>query len=585
MSFDTSEQFQFTLQVSQALTAAQWAGRNTPGSDSRSSSKRSSGIAGTPRGGKSSSGHRAARVIKSIAPRRGAGRLPFMRHTQGGLSGKSRLGGSQLLPRVCEDIRHDGKELESMIDDEEEMDDYPRVQKQVSTRSNRNRQAYDSNSSVGSDTSQSSISIAGSQAGLSYCPSGSSLPSASSTRPGSASGLRDKIKNNEPDSNLPFQPFCKKCAPIRPTDCLCLRPEGCSMAMKKMERNKQSYSVFNNVDPKDVVSRANRRGSFGFGGSRAKGAGDTPQKWIKVLHMLNMSTESTVSAFEGCGVADDEREASLCTDPQRPPVMHKLTLWEICLLECWAIQHVKSQYLEKCVIAHAETPLKKNRHRDNMHSSTICQLVRKASKNQLDEVEKAFMIAKLRHYPLLKDLPGTLLEDHADLLDVRTFSRGATIFERGDPIDGIYILVQGDAELSEGAMDSLGDSGSVKTAPSVILLEDAVIPHPSRPFLLQPTDKRFRSRTVTAWDDDDANTTAMTLWLPFRVIVKSANFWRKREAHDRIDLIVKQFAPALRLDKGACEKHCAIFELESYTKQHAVLQQGGKSSMSRQSLA
>merc|ERR1719498_2085449 len=148
-----------------------------------------------------------------------------------------------------------------------------------------------------------------------------------------------------------------------------------------------------------------------------------------ILESLEFGEKAATSAFEGCGVDEEDRQHALCKDESRPPVMHLLTPWEICLLECWAIQHVKKQYLDICVIAHAEAPLEKNRHRDNMHSSTICQLVRKAAKRQLDDVEWAFMIARLRHYPLLRDLPKGMLEECAELLDVRTFGKGAMVFK------------------------------------------------------------------------------------------------------------------------------------------------------------
>lgn len=47
----------------------------------------------------------------------------------------------------------------------------------------------------------------------------------------------------------------------------------------------------------------------------------------------------------------------------------------------------------------------------------------------------------------------------------------------------------------------------------------------------------------------------------------------------KIDLIVKLFAPALRLDKSICERNCGIFDLETFPKSHAILQQGSKPPM------
>jgi len=556
------EFLQFNLQVNQAL-----AGRSK-------SKDPSSGAQKTPT--------RQRHALKAVgASRRHSSRLPFMKQAQRK---------KPALTSVDEGIRNDRMELESMMEGAEEDEvNVSRFRRKFDSNESDSSIFSDSGSSVFSGmTPNRQNSVGGSswgQASWSSLPqlgstATSTTTSAAPTRPTSASSRATAhlAKQNDVDKPMPFEPFCKKCSPIRPTDCLCLEPQAAA-ALKKMEKNKQSFSVFKSVNVQDVSQRSLRRGSTGFAGSRAKGSGNDPNRWNNVLNALKVSEESTLSAFEGCGATEDERDQALCTDPKRPLVMHKLTPWEISMLECWAMQHVKSQYLHRCVVVHAEAPLKKAGHRDNMHSATICQLVRKSAKNKLEDVEKAFMIAKLRFYPLLRDLPEGMLEGCVDMLDVRTYAKGATVFNRGDKIDGIHILVQGDVELADGDVDALGSSANVKTAPSVILLEDGIHVQPSRPFLLKPVEQRVRSRTVMAWDDDDANTTAMLLWLPFSVIGKAGNFWRKREAHDRIDLIVKQFAPAMRLDKATCEKYCAIFELESFPKNHAILQQGGQPPM------
>lgn len=372
------------------------------------------------------------------------------------------------------------------------------------------------------------------------------------------------------DKNMPFKPFCQKCGPLRPTDSLCLKPEELAGAWKMKARSGGCEHT--------PGMPSGRRRSAQVSELRRKAVHLGPRRWAIALETLELSEKAPLSRFDGCGADDEERPHCLSQDPNLPKVMHTLTPWEITLLECWAMQHVRKQYLEVCVIAHAETPLEKNKHRDNMHSSTICQLVRKAAKNQLDEVERAFMIARLRHYPLLRDLPQHMLGETADLLDVRSFARGQTIFELGDAVDGIYIIVQGDAELTSGDVDTLDSSSNVKSAPAAILLEDAIDPtQKKRPFFLKP--ERVRSRTARAYDDEDASTIAMFLWLPMSVLVKASNYYRRREAKDRVEIVTTLFAPTLRLDKKLCEKNCALFELETFQRNHAIMHAGCKPAM------
>lgn len=542
---------------------------------------------------------RRANAVIGGAGRRNSGFLPFMRHA-GMKPSKTKKAIIQQAPltAVDEDMRDDHHELEGMLDMLEENDfDIPITNDDI------NGAASDSGSDAGSRFSDgnSVSSHQTSRDGVTKSYNGSMLGSKSVSRAGGASGLmsRDPLGAgtlsalSDADRALPFKPFCQKCGPKRPTDCLCLKPD--SLGRIDIEQVKQSVStVVETVQGKKVAAVVGDKRRQSAVGVRRKSAApmgtvafdqkqddNDPRKWTMLLKELKLPGNPTTSAFEGCGLDnDDERSQFLCKDSEKPVVLHSLTPWEITRIECWAIQHVKKQYLDICVLAHAEAPVSQNKHRENMHSSTICQLVRKAAKKQLDDVEWAFMIAKLRHYPLLRDLPKGMLEDIAEELDVRTYARGSKVFEMTDIVDGIYILVQGDAELTDGDVDTMGAGPNVKSAPSVILLEDVVQTNtPTRPFLLKPVDQRVRSRTVRAWDDDDASTMAMMLWLPFSVIAKAASYHRKREAHDRIDLIVKLFAPALRLDKAACERNCALFELETFSRDFAILQQGSKPSM------
>lgn len=533
--------------------------------------------------------------------------LPFMRHS--GMKGKDkeRKEAKHLKPAlepVNENMRNDTMELEGIMsnfgEEDEDENDLPispgdfnlQISCTLSADSPNSRSAGGSgwqSHANGTRLNSASASMLTSRVGSAYTSrSASRLGGLGALTQGTLAALMDA------DNPLPFQPFCQKCTPLRPCDCLCLKPD--SLGPKKIDVSPQSFTIVHTdagVAENVFAAAGSRRRSVG---KRTSALGplepyadgvfkENPRQWTNKLEALALPARQKHSMFDGCRAqeGDDRRMSSLCTDEDRPPVLHRLTRWEVSRLECWAIQHVKKQYLDVCVLAHAQAPTMTSQHRENMHNVTICQLVRKANKKELDEIEWAFMIAKLSHVPLLRDLPKGMLEQYAELLDVRTFSRGAVVFERADEIDGIYILVQGHAEVVASDNMALGAGGqSVKAAPSVILLEDVVQKVPKRPFLLKPLDdldERLRTRTVKAWDDDSASSLAMFLWLPLDVIVQASHYWRKKEARERVDLICKRFAPALRLDKNICEKHCGLFEIESFPKNYAILQQGSKPTM------
>lgn len=55
------------------------------------------------------------------------------------------------------------------------------------------------------------------------------------------------------DKPMPFKPFCQKCAPLRPTDCLCLNPQDLSEAWVKFQASTQSHNAAENVDARRLA--------------------------------------------------------------------------------------------------------------------------------------------------------------------------------------------------------------------------------------------------------------------------------------------------------------------------------------------
>lgn len=386
------------------------------------------------------------------------------------------------------------------------------------------------------------------------------------------------------DFILPLVPFCCKCSPLKPTDCLCLKPETLG-GKTDASRSRTEQANTDSAAPSGAhLTSLPRRISIdkrisGNAQDIRMRASLGTNKWAKALESLTFPNAPLRSRFIGCGTGGDDRDNFLCKDEKMPPVLRRLTPFEIALLECWTIQHVKSLYSEIHARANLDAPMSGNRYQENMHSATICQLVRKANKNELDEVEHAFMIARLEKLPLFCDLPEGLIQTVAPKIEAHTFNKGTVIFERGTKVDGMYILVQGDVEFSEDALDTLEDGSGVKAAPAVLCLEDVCTPNKERLFLLKPASQRIRSRTAWISDSDDAESMATILWVPLSVIVKAANIFRRREAKDRIDLINELFAPAMRLDRRLCEKYCHLFDLEIFAKSYAILQQGSCPSM------
>lgn len=293
-----------------------------------------------------------------------------------------------------------------------------------------------------------------------------------------------------------------------------------------------------------------------------------PRKWTSKVESLAITTEAPKSCF-----SDEHYDG-----PNPAAVLRRLTKWQVAIIECWAMNHVRRHFLEVCAKAYDAKPREGHKHREAIQSATICQLVRRSQKDDgLNEEEFEFMLARLKHYPLLREFPPEVLRENYKELEVREMVRGGTIFDAQEPIDGLFILVQGEVELIKSGESWELDSGiTVKEATCVLSQTDLIMPHVSKPFLLRPEDQRYWSCTGVVRDDEDSASMAMCLFVPMALIIKVAKAARKKESKELVELIVRVFAPAVRINERICAKYSEIFELEDHLRSHAILQQGSR---------
>jgi len=476
-----------------------------------------------------------------------------------------------------------------------------------------------------SDSSQGNESSFGTR-------SGSKVVSRPSSR---ASSLISGVLLRDPaDELLPCPPLCGKCGSIKVTDTLPLKPDQLQVwkrtftqGMKSTAGSRRgsasiSPSRAGHVDlrrslmcadpssptdsqPRSALSRKNTLVIPGLGPPEAGRPGarklsavrhsfrqnsckddqlkdlrlslaDTmqqrqeftgPRKWTNKVESLKINTELPKSWFS------DEPYSG----PNQAVVLRRLTTRQVTLLEGWAVNHVKRVLLEVCAKIHAQMPKEGTRQREAIQSATICQLVRRSHDNNLTNEEFEFMLARLKHYPLLREFPPEFLRDVYRQLEVKEMVRGGEVFEADAVIDGLHILVQGEVELYKGeSTDTIDAAMQIKEAPCVLQFNDLIAPHVSKPFLLRPEEQRVWTHTAVVRDDEDAASLAMFLFVPLSLIKSVAMDARKKESKELVDLIVRVFAPATRISDRICAKFSEIFELETHVRSHAILQQGVK---------
>lgn len=264
-------------------------------------------------------------------------------------------------------------------------------------------------------------------------------------------------------------------------------------------------------------------------------------------------------------------------DPHRThvAVLQRLTDDEVGALERWMIHHVKMQYIQVSVAAHAAMPREGHRYQEAMKYTTICYLLKRHAKNLLSEEEKVFLFEKLQQVPLLSELPPEFLARQAAKISVCTFLRGAEVFREQEIADGIFVLVQGLVEIQCESKSHIGDV--VKPAPAVILSSDIIKQDAAgqRPFLLRPACERLRSRTVlTTVSVEDATSVAVLLYVPLEVLKAASAHFREVESRERNECVHRCFSAATRMEPAKCLKLADVFELEIYPRNHVLFQAG-----------
>ena len=88
------------------------------------------------------------------------------------------------------------------------------------------------------------------------------------------------------------------------------------------------------------------------------------------------------------------------------------------------------------------------------------------------------LFPKLRAIPLFRELNRRELQAVVELIEIRKYSTGDVVFERGDPGDGVYVVLKGCVEViqkdgEDGEKVLLAQSESGSFFGETALLEDA----------------------------------------------------------------------------------------------------------------
>lgn len=280
------------------------------------------------------------------------------------------------------------------------------------------------------------------------------------------------------------------------------------------------------------------------------------------------------SSFVRQSLASLNQGAMLVADTGgAPPVLRRLTTFQVSMLERFVQNHVKQQFVKACAAANATNPTNATRAKNALKFGSIMQLLqgRKSGKNS--EQENLFLMTRLRQVPLLCDIPQNLFEAVVDTLDVASFVSGSRLFQQGEDTDKLFILIQGEVLITGDSTDSLA-ADTQKDAPCVLLPEDyfnkAV--EKSRPFLAKQADTRLRSRTVLAAVGQDASANAVALIIPHEGLQIVSKHYRSLEAKDRWHLVGVFFAKCQRISPQVCAKFEDEFEVEHYETGHVFFQ-------------
>eukprot|EP00930_Biecheleria_cincta_P104521 TRINITY_DN9687_c0_g1_i4.p1 TRINITY_DN9687_c0_g1~~TRINITY_DN9687_c0_g1_i4.p1 ORF type:complete len:856 (-),score=154.89 TRINITY_DN9687_c0_g1_i4:85-2652(-) len=254
--------------------------------------------------------------------------------------------------------------------------------------------------------------------------------------------------------------------------------------------------------------------------------------------------------------------AAVADTTPAPPVLRRLTTFQVSMLERFALNHVKQQLITASAIANAKNPTNARRANNTFKFGSIMQLLKGRKEGRNTDQENYFLLTRLQQVPLLCDIPKDLFEPVVDTLDAASFVSGSRLFRQGEDANSIFIAIQGEILITSDGTDSWA-ADTQKDAPCVILPEDyfnkAV--EKSRPFLPKQADVRLRSRTAMAAMGEEG----------LQIVSKH---YRSLEAKDRWQLVGVFFAKTQRISPQVCAKYEDEFEVDTYEKGHVFFQDG-----------
>mmetsp|Transcript_23220 Transcript_23220/g.78633 ORF Transcript_23220/g.78633 Transcript_23220/m.78633 type:complete len:845 (+) Transcript_23220:195-2729(+) len=420
-----------------------------------------------------------------------------------------------------------------------------------------------------------------------------SLMKSGSSKELSKALLTDLAMADEP---IPLDPWCHKCASLKPFAILPLRPEEVDPTnvarLRSLEINKRlakqarRRSRFKTTDTDESDSSSIIGTSVGDGRGSPAGPSSNSIEMFKRIEVFvtRMKVPITKPFFQNHSPLEEVAEIIL-SDALQPsrfsakpcesglPVLRRLTQNQVGMLELWMISHIKSQYIRVSAASHALAPKEEKRHRLGMTFATLRALLKRDHK-ELREDEKKYLLSKLATLPLLRDVPEKLLLKLVFKIQVVSLASGVEIFREGDPANDLYIVVQGQAELRSDTSSMLQDQ--LRESPSALLVDDVLVKEVcGRPFTIKPDAERVWSRSaVTQLSDVDATTMVDLLLVPYAMLQAVADHFRYEEYRDRNDLVRDFFAPSMRMNPALCLKHCGIFALETFTRNHVLVMSG-----------
>lgn len=402
------------------------------------------------------------------------------------------------------------------------------------------------------------------------------------------------------DEPLPIDPWCRRCAPLRPFSVLPLKPEEVDPVnaarlrtldiSRRLEKKSRMKGLANNADHSEVgfngSTTSDHHSEASKGGTVLRAIGMFKRMEQFTLRMIMPISKDTLFNFdthvEEVHDLHLNNELAVSRFSAKPydsgvPVLRRLTQYQIGKLELFMLMHIKSQYIRVSAASQALAPRDEKKHRLGMSFATIRALLKRDAK-ELKQEECNYLLGKLATLPFLKDIPADLLAKLFPMIKVQSYASGIEVFKEQALAEDIYILVQGEVELRSDAASLAHEQ--TKEAPSALLADDVFYPDAlGRPFTFRPEAQRRWSRAaVTSVPQDEAATMVDLLFLPKKMLQAVSDHFRYEEFKERNDLVRDIFAPAMRLNPATCIKHAEIFELQSFKRSHVLLTVGTRPS-------